>query len=417
VKATIGAIGDEIVGGLTTDTNSGYLSQLLRSVGVEVETFFAVPDDVERIREALRRALSEADLVVTTGGLGPTADDLTTACAAAVAGTSLELHEASLRSIEERFRDRGVEMPENNRKQALFPRGAVVIPNPDGTAPGFVVEVKEGERTAHLVSLPGVPREMRRMAEETLIPWVAARAGGGRFGSRIFSTFGLSESRLDELLTGAIDPAEARLSFRAAFPRLQVRVSVSAPTDAEVEGRLDLLEARVRERLGTSIYAVGDEGLEETVGGLLRSRGETLALAESCTGGLIGHRLTDVAGSSEYLMLGVVAYSNEAKRSMLGVSEDTLRLHGAVSEETVLEMARGARRAAGTDWGLATSGIAGPGGGTEEKPVGTVCIAAVGGGGEWSKRYQLGSRSRGWVKEMTAQIALDQLRRLLLEAE
>jgi nicotinamide-nucleotide amidase len=415
VKATILAIGDEIVGGLTIDTNSGFLSQLLRGAGVEVDGFVSVPDEEPLIERALRFALARADLVVTTGGLGPTADDLTTACVSTLAQRPLELHESSLRAIEQRFRDRGVEMPPNNRKQAMMPAGAEVLPNPDGTAPGFICPVEVDGRRAHIASFPGVPREMRGMAEASLIPWVVRAGGGQQFGSRVFSTFGLSESRLDELLEGAISPTEARVSFRAAFPRLQVRLNVSGGSADEVDQRLNELDARVRDRLGKHIYAVGDEGMEETVGRLLRQRGLTLALAESCTGGLIGHRITDVPGSSEYLLLGIVAYSNEAKRSLLHVPPDLIEVHGAVSEETVLAMARGAREAAGADIGLATSGIAGPGGGSPDKPVGTVCIALKWEGGEWAKRFQLGERSRGWVKEMTAQIALDRLRRLLID--
>ncbi|MQA91839.1 MAG: competence/damage-inducible protein A [Gemmatimonas sp.] len=415
MNAAILAIGDEIVSGLTADTNSGFLAQLLRSAGVDTLGFQSVPDDEEAIERALRWALERAELVVTTGGLGPTADDLTTASVARLADVDLELHPPSLRSIERRFRDRGIEMPTNNRKQALMPTGALVLSNPDGTAPGFICAVPGRPGDRHVASLPGVPREMRRMAEESLLPWVVERSTAGRFGARVFSTSGLTESGLDELLAGAIDPSEARLSFRAAFPRLQVRVSVTARSDEEVEARLASLESRVRDRLGDHVYAVGDEGMEETVGKLLLQRGLTIATAESCTGGLIGHRITDVPGSSAYFTLGVIAYSNQAKMDLLGVSSRTLRDYGAVSEETVMEMARGVRRMAASSIGVATSGIAGPGGGTDEKPVGTVWIAISHEDGEWARRYDLGVRSRLWVKEMTAQIALDRVRRSLLQ--
>jgi nicotinamide-nucleotide amidase len=414
-RAAILSIGDEIVAGLTVDTNSGFLAQLFRSAGIEVVGILTVPDDEGTIARALQRAAEEAEYIVTTGGLGPTADDLTTACVARFIGVTLELHEPSLAAIERRFQDRGLEMPPNNRKQALLPRGAMVVPNPDGTAPGFICELHRKPGSCLIASLPGVPREMRRMAEETVFPTFAARAGAGRIGSRVFSTFGLSESRLDELLEGAISADEGRLSFRAAFPRLQVRVSVAAPTDGEVQSRLDELESRVRERLGDRIYAIGDEGLEETVGRLLRERRMTIATAESCTGGLIGHRLTDVPGSSEYYLLGTIVYSNQAKVELLSVSPATLEAHGAVSEQTVLEMARGVRRVAGSSIGIATSGIAGPGGGTPEKPVGTVWVALVTETTEWTRRYDLGSRSRLWIKEMAAQVALERVRRYLLE--
>lgn len=417
MNAALLAIGDELVSGRTTDTNSGFLAQALRAAGAEITGFFTVADDEDAILEALRRALADADLVVTTGGLGPTSDDLTTACVAALAGAPLDLDESSLKAIEERFRSRGLEMPPNNRKQAHFPRGSTVLPNPDGTAPGFIRQVERQEGRGYVACLPGVPREMRRIAEESLLPWVAERSGGRYLASRVFSTVGLSESRLDELLEGAIATHEGRVSYRAAFPRLQVRLSLAAASPEEGDRRLDALEARVRDRLGDSLYAVGDVGLEETVGELLRTAGLRLAVAESCTGGLIGHRITEVAGSSAYFVGGVIAYSNDLKERLLGVSPDTLATFGAVSEPTVKEMARGARSRTGAELGLATSGIAGPGGGSAEKPVGTVCIGLSWPEGEWSRTYTFGARSRSWIKEVTAQTALDRLRRWMLETE
>jgi nicotinamide-nucleotide amidase len=415
VKAALLAIGDEIVAGLTTDTNSGFLAEQLRAVGVEPVAGFAVPDDEDAMARAFERALAEAEVAISTGGLGPTADDLTTAVVARLAGRPLRLDEPSLAAVLERFRGRGMEMPENNRKQALFPEGSTIVPNPLGTAPGFICPVGRGGAIRHVVCLPGVPREMKRMAVETVIPWLEGLNPGRRFLSRVFSTFGLAESRLDELLEGVVAPAEARLAFRAAFPRIQARLTVAGAPHDDLEGRLDALEARVRERLGTHLYAVGDEGMEETVGRLLRERGLTLAVAESCTGGLVGHRLTEVPGSSEYFLMGVVTYSNDAKERLLGVRPETLRERGAVSTQTAEEMAAGVRRLAGADLGLATTGIAGPGGGTPDKPVGTVCVALAWEGGTWSRRYDLGERSRDWVKGMTAQTALDRVRRWLLD--
>ncbi|HET6232503.1 MAG TPA: competence/damage-inducible protein A [Longimicrobiaceae bacterium] len=417
MKAAMVAIGDEIVGGMTTDTNSGFISGELRAVGVETVGGFSALDDEGDIVRAFERALEDAAVVVSTGGLGPTADDLTTACVARLAGVEMRLDEASLRLIEERFRGRGMEMPPNNRKQALFPAGSTIIPNPDGTAPGFILPVERGGRTRWIASFPGVPREMRGMVRETLVPWAASLQPDRRYKSRTFSTFGLSESKLDELLVDVVRPDEARLAFRAAFPRIQARLTVTGAPGEDLDARLDELEARVRERLGAHVYAIGDEGMEETVGRLLREAAQTLAVAESCTGGLIGHRITDVPGSSAYFLLGVATYSNEAKQSMLGVSPDTLAAHGAVSTQVAEEMAEGVRRAAGADLGLSTTGIAGPGGGTDEKPVGTVCVGLAWEGGAWSRRYQLGERGREWVKGMTAQIALDRVRRHLLREE
>jgi nicotinamide-nucleotide amidase len=408
------AIGDEIVGGLTTDTNSGFIAGELRAVGVEPVCGFSVRDEEDDIVRAFRQALDQAELVVSTGGLGPTADDLTTACVAKLAGRELVLHEPSLQFMLERFRARGMEMPPNNRKQALFPGGAEVIPNPNGTAPGFICPVETDAGTRHIACFPGVPRETRHMVTATLVPWVAARQPGRRFLSRTFSTVGLAESRIDELLAGAIGPDEARVAFRASFPRMYVRLTVDGAPGDDLEARMDRLEARVRERLGSAIYAVGDEGMEETVGRLLRERGLTLAVAESCTGGRIGDRVTDVPGSSAYFLLGAATYSNDAKMAVLGVSEQTLAAHGAVSTQTAEEMAAGIRRVAGADVGLSTTGIAGPGGGTAEKPVGTVCIGVAWEGGAWSRRFDLGDRGRDWIKATTAQMALDSLRRWLL---
>jgi nicotinamide-nucleotide amidase len=411
------AIGDEIVGGLTVDTNSGFIAGELRAVGVEPIAGFSVRDEEDEIIRAFRQALQEAELVVSTGGLGPTSDDLTMACVARLAGREMVLHQPSLDWIVERFRMRGMEMPPNNVKQAMFPQGAEIIPNPNGTAPGCICPIEVDGQTRHVACFPGVPRETRHMVAATLVPWVAARQTGRRFLSRTFSTVGVAESKLDEMLAGAIRPDEARVAFRASFPRMYVRLTVDGATGDDLEGRMDELEERVRERLGASIYAVGDEGLEETVGTLLRERGLTLALAESCTGGRVGDRITDVPGSSAYFLLGTATYSNQAKIGILGVSERTLAEHGAVSTQTAEEMAAGVRRISGADVGLSTTGIAGPGGGTEDKPVGTVCIGIAWEGGTWSRRYDLGTREREWIKATTAQLALDRLRRWLLERE
>jgi nicotinamide-nucleotide amidase len=415
MRAAFLSIGDEIVGGLTTDTNSGFIAGELRAVGVEPVCGFSVRDEEDDVIRALRQALAEADLVVCTGGLGPTADDLTTACVARFTGRELALHQPSLDLIVERFRTRGMEMPPNNRKQALFPAGAEIIPNPNGTAPGFICPVEHEGQTRHVACFPGVPRETRHMVGATLVPWVAARQPDTRFLSRTFSTVGLAESKIDELLAGAISANEARVAFRASFPKMYVRLTVQGVPGDDLEGRMDALEARVHERLGRAVYAVGDEGMEETVGRMLRERSLTLALAESCTGGRIGDRITDVPGSSAYFLLGVATYSNQAKMSVLGVPEATLAAHGAVSTQTAEEMAMGARRISGADVGLSTTGVAGPGGGTVEKPVGTVCIGLAWEGGSWSRRFDLGDRGRDWIKGTTAQMALDSLRRWMLE--
>jgi nicotinamide-nucleotide amidase len=412
--ASILAIGDELLSGQIVDTNSPFLADALRAEGIEVVSTFAVADDESAIRAALDRALSDADVVLTTGGLGPTPDDVTTAAVASFAGIGLELHSPSLALIEARFRNRGLEMPPSNRKQAMLPAGSTVIPNELGSAPGFICRLTRDGRSAVIASLPGVPREMEAMARESVIPALRAGGTGQRFASRAFSIFGLSESALAERLDDLIAPDEGRLSFRAAFPRLHARVTLRGSSTAELERRLGSAEEEVRRRLGEHLYATGDVGLEEAMGELLRERGLTLAVAESCTGGLIGHRITDVPGSSGYFLGGLVAYADSAKLGLLGVSAATLEAHGAVSRETAEEMATGARAAFGSDLGLATTGIAGPGGGTSAKPVGTVCVALAWETGTWSRRYDLGARERDWVKGLTAQLALDSVRRWLI---
>jgi nicotinamide-nucleotide amidase len=259
---------------------------------------------------------------------------------------------------------------------------------------------------------------MKAMLDERVLPWLAERLGEGRCVlARTFQTFGMSESAVDEALEDLIDPAEGRVAFRASFPQIAVRLTVVGSED-EAKQKLAELGDRIAERLGPAVYAEGDATMESVVGGLLRERGKTVATAESCTGGLIGSRITDVAGSSDYYVGGIVAYRNDVKQNVLGVSRATLQMFGAVSEETACEMASGIRKATGADMGIATTGIAGPGGGSDEKPVGTVAIALASQADDGneiveSRTYQLWG-TREWVKILTSQVALDWIRRRLL---
>ncbi len=416
--AAILATGDEIVGGRTVDTNSSWLADQLAALGIDVVAFVAVSDDVDRIAWAWRSAIERADLVLSTGGLGPTTDDLTSETVAMVAGAPLELHEDIVEHIRAFFSARGRTMPQNNIRQAMIPAGAEVIPNPVGTAPGYRIALRRADGgVAHGMVFPGVPREMKPMFQATALPWIAGRTDPGRIVlSRTFSTFGLAESALDERLRGVVPAARGRLAFRASFPKISVRVSVAgAPETAAAE--LDELASEVRVRIADYVYADEDSNMERVVGQLLTSRGLTVATAESCTGGLIGHRLTDVPGSSAYYSGGIVAYSNDLKQRLLGVSGMTLEQHGAVSEPTAREMAEGALRAAGSDLAVATTGIAGPDGGTAEKPVGTVAIALArrtADGSEVESRLYHFWGGRDWVKTLTSQVALDWIRRNLL---
>lgn len=420
LTAAIISTGDELVIGRTVDTNASYISGRLSAIGVAVRSVMTVGDYREHIAWAWQQSLAHADVVISTGGLGPTADDLTTETVAQVAGFELRLDETEAERIRQHFRKIGRPMPENNLKQALFPVGAEIIPNKLGTAAGYRLAIPVNGRHPTALVLPGVPREMKTMLGDQVIPWLLQQLPPEACTlSRTFQTFGMSESAMDEALAGAIDPRAGRLSFRASFPQVSVRVSVTGKR-ADVERQLEELAEVVQARLGPAVIAEGETTMEEVVGELLRQRGRTLAVAESCSGGLLGHRLTNVAGSSTYFIGGVIAYSNELKEHLLGVKHITLTSHGAVSEETVREMALGIRQATGADLGIATTGIAGPDGGSADKPVGTVAIglAADGLGPEQvrSRLYRLWG-NREWIKLLTSQVALDWVRRHLLELD
>ena len=301
MRAVVISTGDELTTGRTLDTNANYLADQLVGVGVDVVSMLVVGDYPERIAWAWRTALEQAELIVCTGGLGPTADDLTTETVARVADRRLVMDQAVADRIRQMFAAMGRAMPENNLKQALFPDGATIVPNALGTAPGFRLEIATSHGSCHCVVLPGVPREMKAMLADQVLPWLRdLRSGSDEYRSHSFQTFGISESALDELVAGAVDPAEGRIAFRAAFPQISVRVTVHAPP-GEVERRLAAAATKLRERLGAYCYGEGNTTMEAVVGELLTRAGATLAVAESCSGGLIGHRLTDVPGSSAYV--------------------------------------------------------------------------------------------------------------------
>lgn len=404
-RAAILSTGDELTTGRITDTNASWLADKLFELGVDVVAVLTVGDYPDRLEWAWRRGLELADLAISTGGIGPTADDLTTETVGRVLGRPLVEDAASADRMRRFFASRGVEMPLNNLKQALVPQGATIVPNPLGTAPGYRLE-HDGR---HVVVLPGVPREMKPMVEDTVLPWLRGQRGGDVHLAHTFQTFGISESGLDQLVAGVVDPAEGRVSFRASFPEVSVRVVVHGKPD-EAAARLGVVAARMRERLGPFCYGEGATTMEEVVGGALRERKMTLALAESCTGGLIAHRVTNVPGSSAYFLGGVGAYANRAKMKALGVRRETLEQHGAVSEETAGEMAAGVRALLGADVAVGTTGIAGPDGGTPDKPVGTVCFGLASSAGVETSRHLLWG-TRDWVKLLASQIALDMVRR------
>ncbi len=412
-------IGDELLRGEIVDSNKSFLSERLLRLDLETARHVSVPDSPPEIREVLLEAARRARVVLCSGGLGPTRDDLTTEVVAATFGRKLVRDAATLDRMRAYFASVGREMSENNAKQADFPEGAEILPNPVGTAPGFLLETEPPDCGAVVCCMPGVPRELYRMVDEELLPRLEARVTEPGAGQRVvraalIRTFGLGESALDrDLADLARGDPDLVLGFRTQFPDNLVRVLARGATAAAAEAKLERTVAEVLRRLGPLALDRSERRLEEIVGALLIERGTTLALAESCTGGLIAHALTQVPGSSAYLLEGVVAYSNQAKLRTLGVSESDLQKHGAVSEPVARQMAEGARRRAGADLGLSTTGVAGPGGGSEDKPVGTVFIALADQQGSVVRRYEL-TRDRERNKQLAAQIALEWVRRRLL---
>jgi nicotinamide-nucleotide amidase len=397
-------IGDELLDGRVTDTNSVRFARALAEIGLRLSQRTTVLDDIGAIvREAKAIAARGTSLCVVSGGLGPTNDDRTAEAFAHLVGVGLVRDEEHVRRIEDRLARRGRPLTESHLRQADRPDGSAALENTEGSAPGFSL-VHDGCR---FFAMPGVPRELEAMLEASVMQELRAEAGA--YERRVLRSFGLVEGEVDARLVALHDQPTVRLGFRVKFP--EIHVLLSART--KHRRSLDDAVAAAREALGVHVFSDNDATYGEVILDLLRQKQATLALAESCTGGYIGDLLTDVPGSSEVLISGVIAYANEAKERLLGVRAETLAAHGAVSEATVLEMAQGARERAGATYGLAVSGIAGPGGGSEDKPVGTVWIAALGPGAEISRQLSLPFERRG-NKVVAAYTALDVLRRHLL---
>ncbi len=414
MRAEILTIGDELLRGEIVDTNKALLAD--RLLGLDVETRFqaTVGDDPAEMTDAFVRAASRVEVILVSGGLGPTRDDLTAEVLARAFGLRLVQDADALETIREFFRRVGREMTENNAKQALFPEGAEILPNPVGTAPGFALEAGG----AVFFCMPGVPRELAQMLDEQVLPRIAKRRGGGGVvRARLLRTFGMGESALDAELSDVAISGGVSLGFRTAFPDNYLRPVARAATAAEAEEKLDRICSAIRARLGPLVYGEGEaETLPVVLGRLLRERGLSLAVAESCTGGLVASRLTEVAGASDYFLGGVVAYANAAKEALLDVPRELLERHGAVSGPVVRAMAEGVRRRFGADFGVATTGISGPGGGTPEKPVGLVHVALAREGDTHADAFTF-PLDRPRHRMLTAQVALDWVRRALLGVE
>lgn len=406
-------VGTELLLGEILNSNAQYLGERMALLGIDVYYQTAVGDNAERLAQVFRQALERSDLVIASGGLGPTMDDITRDVAAEVTGHPLQLDESLLTELQAWFAGRGRPMSENNTRQCMVPQGARPMRNDRGTAPGLIIPAPGGKA---IILLPGPPIELRPMFEQQVVPYLTEQLGGVPLTlvSRTLRFVDIGESSLEDqlkdLMAAQTDPTIAPYAKTA---EVHLRLATKAVDQVEGLRRIEPVEAEIRQRLGQHIYGLDATTLEEAVGDLLRERGLWLTLAESCTGGLVAKRITDVPGSSAYLGAGFVTYSNEAKQRFLGVPAGLLDEHGAVSEPVALAMAKGALERAGADVAVAISGIAGPDGGTTEKPVGTVCFALAAKDGAWAHTARFwGSRSD--VRDRSAVFALAMIRRYLL---
>jgi nicotinamide-nucleotide amidase len=410
LTAEIIAIGSELLAPDRTDTNSLWLTEKLNRLGIDVKLKTIVGDDDARLEELIKDAVKRSRVVITTGGLGPTEDDITRKVVARALGRRLTLDEKVLAEIRERFRCFGVAMPERNSRQAMVIEGAEMLPNPNGTAPGLYLE-HEG---CAIALFPGPPREMNPMFENHVQSRLEKMAGDLRFARRVLRVAGMGESAIDEkiapIYTQYANP-ETTILFNSS--EIEIHLRAHGRTEAEAEALLDDLSFKIEEKLGNAVFSFRGETMEEVVGRRLSVTGFTLAVAESCTGGLIAERLTNVPGSSAYFTEGVVTYSNESKTRLLGIDRKVIREFGAVSSQVARDMARSVRHLAKTDFGLAVTGIAGPDGGTEEKPVGLVYIALADDAHTEHKRLLLPG-DRHLIRWRASQAALNMLRRRLI---
>ena len=415
MNACIIAIGSELLTPFRVDTNSLAITERLNAVGYHIRLKAVVGDDVDELARVLAGAVGAFDLIVTTGGLGPTADDVTRDALARLLGVPLDVDEAIVEDIRARFAARGLKMPEINRRQAMVPRGATVLENRHGSAPGLWV----GHRGTDILVLPGPPREMKPMLEAAIEARLAARSGGSGLLRRVLRITGRTESDVDSLVEPIYsrwvhEPIPISTTILAVSGQIELHLTAAAPSRPEGEAVLARAVEELQVVLGSAVYCVDGRPLEAVVGDLLRNAGWTIAVAESCTGGLLTSRLTDVPGSSDYVERGVVCYSNRAKVELLGIPASLIEEHGAVSEPVASAMAENVRAVARTPVGIGVTGIAGPGGGTPDKPVGTVAIA-VAAGGETRVRTLRFFGGREMVKFQSAQAAMNMLRLMMIK--
>jgi len=413
VQIELLTIGDELLLGFTVDTNAAYLARELAAIGVEIVHRATVGDDAEQIAAAVSEAIERTGAVITTGGLGPTADDRTRPVIAKLFGRELVLDESIVAQIEARFwRMSSAKMPQTNIVQAMVPTGARVLQNNHGTAPGLWIDDAKGRWVA---MLPGVPREMRGLTHDAILPILRERIGVAPVAivSRTLRTTGIGESALAERLGDLSQSVEGMpLAFLPGWAGVDLRLTSRTLAPGEAKLALDAGARMLREVAGPVVYGEESDDLAELVLGMCRERGYSIAVGESCTGGLLGARLTAIPGSSDVFHGGIIAYENSVKTKLLGVSDVTLKEHGAVSEQVAREMAEGSARVLGTTVGIGITGVAGPGGGTPEKPAGTVWIA-VAGVGETRTLGRMYVGDREEIRLRATQASLDQLRRAI----
>lgn len=410
LSAEIIAIGSELLAPDRTDTNSLWLTERLNRLGIDVKLKTIVGDDDARLEEVIKDAVKRSRVVITTGGLGPTEDDITRKVVARALGRRLTLDEKVLNEIRARFQSFGVTMPERNSRQAMVIDGAEVLPNPNGTAPGLYLE-HEGCAVA---LFPGPPREMHPMFENHVQARLEKLAGDRRVARRVLRVAGMGESAVDEKIAPIytqFENPQTTILFNSS--EIEIHLRSHGRTEVEAEALLDHLSLKLEQALGNSVFSFRGETMEEVVGRQLTMKGFTVAVAESCTGGLIAQRLTSAPGSSKYFIEGVVTYSNESKTRLLGVDKKLIKEFGAVSQQVARDMARGVRHKAKTDFGVAVTGIAGPDGGTEDKPVGLVYIALADAAHTEHKKLKLPG-DRELIRWRASQAALDMLRRRLI---
>jgi nicotinamide-nucleotide amidase len=414
MAAEILCIGTELLLGNITNGNARWIAEQLAVLGIPHHRQLVVGDNRDRLIAEVQAAAERCRVLITTGGLGPTPDDLTTEALAAAFATPLVEHPQVWADIQARLAARGRPCAASNRRQAWLPEGAALLPNPTGTAPGMIWSPRPGFT---ILTFPGVPSEMRAMWEATAAPWLqAVGLAEGVFASRMLRFWGVAESNLAEQMADLLAGSNPTVAPYAGAGEVKLRITARAADRAAAEALLAPVEAEIRARAGAACFGADDDSLAAVVLALLRRRGQTLAVAESCTGGGLGAALAAVPGASEVWLGGVIAYANSVKQGLLGVPAAALASHGAVSDPVAQAMAEGARRATGADWSLAITGVAGPGGGSAEKPVGLVHLAVAGPDGCSSEGVCFGaSRGRSWIQTLAAGEALNRLRLRLLQ--